>query len=423
MLLADLKGLRRQYDQLIHIFAESPSSPANLTPDRPSINALAKTAQAARRVEIDYSAWWEQAQTLIDLGDGKASRKERASPGTLASRRDRCVSLAPETTPPRSSTSPGLRPLPSESETETEAKFATSAVLGRNGSTAPRLRRRPSASSIETEASVAVRQREMLRGVLAPTMKGASLPSRAPPAPRPPLPRLDSSKSNGKRVSGVPRGVSHTISPTTPRSPSLPAATPLPAVAARRVSRGGVFGIRELLLRLRSKATEELAASVGSIPLDSSTRLSSASVAPSLGRRSVSDPSHRPHTPQRAGASHLRPSAPPLAAALPSTSSPGRISLSSESDEDWDADLAISAPSRNSFLDADESVSAAVAARRERTRSVIVAGAGAGAGLGAGKGGELMVLTTEAMPHLLAKAREVREACEACVGLLKGLTV
>lgn len=181
MLLADLKGLRRQYDQLIHIFAESPSSPANLTPDRPSINALAKTAQAARRVEIDYSAWWEQAQTLIDLGDGKASRKERASPGTLASRRDRCVSLAPETTPPRSSTSPGLRPLPSESETETEAKFATSAVLGRNGSTAPRLRRRPSASSIETEASVAVRQREMLRGVLAPTMKGASLPSRARP--------------------------------------------------------------------------------------------------------------------------------------------------------------------------------------------------------------------------------------------------
>lgn len=52
-----------------------------------------------------------------------------------------------------------------------------------------------------------------------------------------------------------------------------------------------------------------------------------------------------------------------------------------------------------------------------------MSGAGVGAGPGRGKGGEMMVLTTEAMPHLLAKVREVREACEACIGLLKGLTV
>jgi hypothetical protein len=34
-----------------------------------------------------------------------------------------------------------------------------------------------------------------------------------------------------------------------------------------------------------------------------------------------------------------------------------------------------------------------------------------------------LVLTTEAMPSLLEKVREVREACETCIGLLKGLTV
>ncbi|GAA5851577.1 hypothetical protein JCM9279_006904 [Rhodotorula babjevae] len=417
----ELKALRRQYDQLIYIFAERTSPPTHLPLDRPSADALHKTAQAARRVEIDYSAWWEQAQTLIDLGDGKPT-KDKASPGTLASRRDRCVSLAPEVTPPRARS---VLALPSESETETEATAAAAGALGRNGSVAHRLRRRPSASSIETEASVAVRQREMLRGVLAPTMKGASLPSRAPPAPRPPLPRLDPGLSTSKRMSGVPLGVSHTLSPSTPSSPAAKSLSP---AATRRVSRGGVPGIREFLFRLRSKATEELAASVGSIPAESPTH-PFASSTPSLGRRSVSDPSSRPRTPLRAaGSSTLRTSAPPLAPV--SRSSPRRTSSTSESDEDWDADLADSVgspPSRSSMLDldlgVDGSVSAAVSARRERTRSVIVSGAGSGAGSGRGKGGEMMVLTTEAMPHLLAKVREVREACEACIGLLKGLTV
>ncbi|BGP45036.1 hypothetical protein JCM10450v2_000853 [Rhodotorula kratochvilovae] len=406
----ELKALRRQYDQLIQIFAEPPSSQNHLSPEHgPSPDALHKTAQAARRVEIDYSAWWEQAQTLIDLGDGKPA-KEKASPGTLASRRDRCVSLAPEKTPPRVAAL-----LPSESETETEATFAT-AALGRNGSTARRLRRRPSASSFETEASVAVRQREMLRGVLAPALKGASLPSRAPPAPRPPLPRLESGLSKGKRLSGVPLGHAHTISPTTPRSPST---KPLPPATSRRVSRGGVFGIREFLLRLRSKATEELAASVGTIPSTLDASLPSSS-APSPARRSVSDPASRPLTPHQRASSTLRPSAPP---ATSSSSPPPAHHSSSESDEDWDADLAVSPP-RNSLLSFDTELSgplsAAAHARRERTRSVIVAGATSGGGAGAA---EKMVLTTEAMPHLLDKVREVREACEACIGLLKGLTV
>ncbi|GJN91879.1 hypothetical protein Rhopal_004904-T1 [Rhodotorula paludigena] len=323
--IEDLKTLQRQYNQLIQVFVEPPPpSPGLLSPDQPSSAALNKTAQAARRVELDFSSTWEQVQTLINLADGAPTREglKKTSPGTLASRRDRCVSLAPERELHRLS----LRAA-SGSETETETSLA------RNGSVRAH-QRRPSSSSFETDASVAVRQREMLRGVLAPPAKGASLPSRAPPAPRPPLPRLDS-------------GASTTVSPTSPRS----AAQPLSPASARRVSRGGVFGIREFLLRLRSKATEELAASVG------------------------------------------------------------------DSEEDWDA-----SPPRNSLLDFDAVLEAdmgSLAARRERTRSVIVSG---GTGGGAAEG-DKMVLTTEAMPHLLDKVREVREACEACIGLLKGLTV
>ncbi|GAA6056258.1 hypothetical protein JCM3770_007280 [Rhodotorula araucariae] len=409
----DLKALRRQYDQLLQIFIEPPASPqCRLVPKQgPSVDALHKTAQSARRVEIDYSTWWEQAQTLIDLGDGKPA-EDKASPGTLASRRDRCVSLAPERTPPRKTA-----PLPSESETETEATFSAAVPLGRNGSTARRLRRRPSASSVETEANVATRQLEMLRGVLAPAHKGASLPSRAPPAPRPPLLRLDSALSNGRRV-GPLLGVAHNMTPPTPRTPST---MPLPPATSRRVSRGGVFGIRDFLLRLRSKATEELAASVGAMPTTLDAAHPSSSM-PSLARRSVSDPASRPRIPHQPAPSMSRPSAPPPALS-PATSTPSPPPhSSSESDEDWDADLSGS-PQRNALQsgggEVRDPLSAAESARRERTRSVMSSSATAGAGADV----EKMVLTTEAMPHLLDKAREVREACETCIELLKGLTV
>lgn len=393
----DLKTLQRQYNQLIQVFVEPPPpSPGLLSPDQPSSAALNKTAQAARRVELDFSSTWEQVQTLINLADGAPNREglKKTSPGTLASRRDRCVSLAPE----RESHRLSLRAA-SGSETETETGLA------RNSSVRAH-QRRPSSSSFETDASVAVRQREMLRGVLAPPAKGASLPSRAPPAPRPPLPRLDSGASTARSPSNkaIPLGVSHIASPTSPRS----AAQPLSPASARRVSRGGVFGIREFLLRLRSKATEELAASVGS----ATELLPPATLAPPspAARRSVSDPATRPQTPRTAVS---RPSAPPSA----DFRSPAQPASQSDSEEDWDA-----SPPRNSLLDFDavlEPDMGSLAARRKRTRSVIVS---AGSGGGAAEG-DKMVLTTEAMPHLLDKVREVREACEACIGLLKGLTV
>jgi hypothetical protein len=35
----------------------------------------------------------------------------------------------------------------------------------------------------------------------------------------------------------------------------------------------------------------------------------------------------------------------------------------------------------------------------------------------------MMILTTENMPQLLEKVKEVQEKCETCIDLLKGLTL
>ena len=49
-----------------------------------------KITQAIKRIEIDYQSWWEQAEALVDLGDGKPRKDStKASPGVAASRRDR----------------------------------------------------------------------------------------------------------------------------------------------------------------------------------------------------------------------------------------------------------------------------------------------------------------------------------------------
>ncbi|GAA5895515.1 hypothetical protein JCM5296_006786 [Sporobolomyces johnsonii] len=407
--IEDLKALRRQYDQLVQIFVEPPgpkfASPLS-SPDQPSHQALSKTAQAIRRVELDYSAWWEQAQTLIDLGDGKPPKEgPKDSPGRLASRRDRCVSLAPESNPSKGKN--GAVTVPSGSETETEESYAANggkrpggllgSLMGGGGAGSKMmLSRRPSASSIETEASVEARQREMLRGVLAPTIKGSSLPSRGPPSPRPGLSvltKIDSRPSQpppsspSKRI--PPLGLSSTVSsPTTPRQKPN---------NSRRVSRVGVSGIREFLLRLRSKATEELAASVGTLPpsLDPDHPSSSLTGRPM--------PSSGLRTPLVVGSAATR----------------RRPSSSSESDEDWDAELS---PPRNSLVDVDVDMDVDETPRRSRTKSVGGDGGG-GRGGGRRRSGEMMVLTTENMPLLLGKVREVQERCEACIGLLRGLTV
>ncbi|GAA5839582.1 hypothetical protein JCM11251_003552 [Rhodosporidiobolus azoricus] len=450
--IEELKALKRQYDKLIQVFVDPPS-PEHLSPishpfadpssaEGPSPAALSKAASAIRRVELDYSQWWEQAQTLIDLGDGKSAStattsgtRGRNSPGVLASQRDRCVSLAPEKTPSK------LRHPPSGSETETEATFTATggnegfllSVTNPNGRK-PMIRQ-ASASSIQTELSVEARQREMLRGVLAPATKGASLPSRGPPPARPGLSvitvdeggkpglrtasRTASADQQATPTRAIPLNHAHTFSPTStrPKQPLPPPAHVAMPPSSRRVSRAGVFGIREFLLRLRSKATEELAASVGTLPIapaDEQPSHPSSSSSASPAHRSVSDPASRPQTPLPSSARGLGLGAPPT---VPSTlSSTRRFSSSSSSDSgsDWDADLS---PPRNSLIEQGQEMTGSMRARG-RTISV-----GTAAGLAAGGGKELMILTTEAMPSLVEKVREVREKCEACIGLLKGLTV
>ncbi|EMS19365.1 uncharacterized protein RHTO_04557 [Rhodotorula toruloides NP11] len=398
--IEELKALRGQYEELVQVMALPSVSPQHLSPDQPSKNAVAKTAQAIRRVELDYASWWEQAQTLIDLGDGKPRQAaSRPSPGTLASRRDRCVSLAPEKTDRRHSR------IGSESEAETiaSARPADSTVTKRQ------VKRRPSASSIETAASVAHRQKEMLRGVLAAPHKGASLPSRAPPSPRPPLTVItqpDSATSSVSLQSG--RRVSPLFAALA--SPSTPSLSPeKPSPASRRVSRTGVFGIREFLLRLRSRATEELAASVQTDPQLVSAGQAESDVAPAP-RRSVSDPTYRSrHVSRPTPAVSV---APPMSRHAPRTAS----NSTSDSDEDWD--LEFSPPRGASVLQlAAEDTTSSLSRRHGRTSSV------AGVRGKTASADAKLVLTTEAMPSLLEKVREVREACETCIGLLKGLTV
>lgn len=385
-----------------------------------------KVAHGVRRVEIDYSHWWEQAKTLIDLGDGKPQQPQRTSPGTLASRRDRCVSMAPEASPSKSS---HRLSAVSGSETETEESYSSvrNSMSSRPGGlllrgmteggkeTRKGLSRMPSASSIETEASVGARQREMLRGVLAPAIKGASLPSRGPPSPRPGLAVLAQVEPDLQEQ---------------PRSPPLTSPTKRPPFALqypssstsirqkpnsnRRVSRVGVSGIREFLLRLRTRATQELANSVGSLPPSSDLTSAPSSIISAPPRRSVSDPSTRPSTP-----SHSRRPTPSsllqhVAASASESSSRGR-SHSSSSEEDWDAELS---PPRNSLIEIDNPSSPSSSSlRRGRTVS-----AGRPSTPSTART-EMMMLTTENMPQLLDKVKEVQENCENCIDILKGLTL
>lgn len=303
--LADLKSLQRQYQSLVAtVFA--PSTPGAISP---SVGHPGESSTLLlRRLEIEYQSSWEQADALISLGDGSPS-STTASP----SKRDRCVSMAP--------------------------------------SPSPRKRRSPSVDSMEETTAVEERQREMLRGVLGHSTKGASLPSRGlglgGPATRPPLPNMNHS------------------------DPAHPPSTPSNAAtskAIRRVSRAGVSGIKDFLLRLRVRANEEM---LGGHPASSSTS--------SLARRSVSDP-NRSATP---------------------VSRTGHDSSSEE--EDWDKD--VSPPRRENTL-----------TRRQRTRSEM--GGASDVEVGAG---DRMVLTTEAMPSLVLKVGEVQAKLEECLSKLKDL--
>lgn len=330
------------------------------------------------------------------------------------------MSLAPST--PRKGgrdAEEGRRPSPTPPRVNSSISRPNSAHL---------LPRRPSASSIETGLSVEERQKEMLRGVLlSPAHKGASLPSRGPPSPRPGLSILTNARSSStpaaveSPVKPRPFGLSstHVSSPASPYPSSSPSKANL-----RRVSRAGVSGIKDFLLRLRLKASEELAASVNTPQLNQLGRGAGAGGGATAeeinARRSVSDPT-RSLTPSSSRYGSLRRRQPPSSAALhtPPKQQQQRYSragsASSEEEEDWDEES--SPPSAVGTISAAGGGGGRAMIVRTRTQS------SAGGAGGGGEGGERMVLTTEAMPSLLLKVGEVKERCEECVARLKGLTV
>ena len=333
-IMTDLKALQKQYYQLIQIVISPPSSPSpSPSPsddvadeDGPSATAVNKIAQAIKRIEIDYQSWWEQAQALVDLGDGKQSAT-KSSPAATASRRDRCVSLAQQSPSKRERERTG-------SEMETEGL-----VVPRHppptAEHRPKYSRRPSAASSFETASVEERQREMLWGVLSPSSKGASLPSRGPPSPRASLALpLEPPPTRPSRPTKFPSAP----------SPSYDS-KPLPGLSVqrlpqrpngiRRVSKG-VSGIKDFLLRLKLKASEE-----GS-SVDHPNPITKWFEDP-VGRRSVSSP---------------------LRVAAPATTTKSGRTSSSEEEEDWD---------RQSTPDASPT-GGRLGIRRSRTQSTTVKG-------------------------------------------------
>ncbi|SGY34549.1 BQ5605_C002g01651 [Microbotryum silenes-dioicae] len=369
--IEELKLVRAQYQQLLRTVAHSARSfdiePSHL--ESLSRTTLRPASQAIRRLGIDYGAWWEQADALVDLGDGTPRAVEpRQTPGSIASRRDRCVSLAPS--PPHKGRWNDSAASSDENESAWGADSADATMTQRIG-------RRPSCSSIETSgfrSGMARRQHEMLRGVLVPGPKGASLPSRGPPSPRPTLAALHSNSAGLKgtlpfsRFTGIDgRPAVHL--PPTPSKKSL-----------RRVSRAGVSGIKEFLLRLRNKfVVEDLtfpaSAQFYQEPVDS---------LPSNGRKSISIPID------------------PTLANSPRDHRSSMLRVDSEEEEDWDQ--ASLAPSP---------------ARQAPTSSV---SGGDYRGVVSSPGVERMILTTEAMPGLVLKVAEVRERCEECVERLQRLS-
>lgn len=174
----------------------------------------------------------------------------------------------------------------------------------------------------------------MLRGVLAPATKGASLPSRGPPSPRPSLPILGLDPSAAFPSSKAPsRSSSTSSSKPFPIGLSTPTQRPRSG-GIRRVSKAGVSGIKDFLLRLKLKASEE-----SGIPLPVGD-------VPSAPRRSFSSPS-RVATPTKFQGSMRR-----------------RSRSSSDEDEDWD---------RQSTPEVSPK---GVSMRRTRTQSTQISGVG-----------------------------------------------
>lgn len=332
----------------------------------PSIEALDKTEAAVERLRKEFQAWWEAAEALVDLGDGK-EKPSRPSPAeeVVDAARARSVSLAV----PDSSPSAAGRPR--------------SRVI--------------SASSIESSTSVAERQREMLRGVL--TRKGDTLPTRSSDGPtRAPLVALLEPTGAGSRW-----GVGKARGKGMPTSVTMPVISPRASKARKQHTsqNSGGKGIRDFLAKLRSKAaaTQDATPSAPIFPASS----------PAHQARSVSDPSNTstPRSTIKTGTTLSTP-----VAFRPSSS------VGSSSEEDWD--IASTPPS--TALSVEAGLDGPKSLRRHYTQSEQTFQSRNDSPSAQG-GPEMMILTTQGMPALLVKIREVRGKCEECIVMLKGVTV
>lgn len=390
--------MRKQY----HALVSNLLLPADTSPTRAREPEHARQRQEVRRIEIDFQSWWEQADTLVDLGDGKPRPETKYTPGAVASKRDRCVSLAP----------PSARRAASEAGTQDDM---TDSPALENVDERPCYIRRPSASSIETSHSIQHRQKEMLRDVLLGPHKGSSMPSRGPPSPRPSLSILSDTR-------GPPRTRSQpaptTISTVKPDSALGANSRSTSAKSIRRVSRAGVSGIKDFLLRLKFKMTEDAKTRDAKLTPSASASVPDLITVDEAGRRSVSDPTRRSSSVSN-GKNENRASIRRSyrTSALPDLVKPSSNGLTDEEDEDWDRELAVAAAEGPTTLTG--SVSSTL--RRTRTHS-----SGSRNGLGSnGVAGSLtdrMVLTTEAMPSLLLKVAEVRDRCRECIGRVEVLS-
>lgn len=222
---AELGEMQRLYKEQLAAVLSASEQDSSTSPSMPSgaFDTLKKLAAAARRLEIDYRSWWEEADALIGVGEGPSARHRKAllqaSPGTIASRHTRCRSL-------------------SEAEPSDAPRAAP---------TRPDFWRKPSASTVATSDSAYERQREMFKNLLTQP-KSSSLPSTKPAQVRPELNGVFDEASKGATQASPSRSRSFLALKGAKK------ASKEPAKVERRQSKGGIFGIFRAL-KLMSSAS------------------------------------------------------------------------------------------------------------------------------------------------------------------------
>lgn len=358
--------MKAQYDRL-RMLSPRQQNPvlAAAGGDSPTCKALSKTMQKLEQLEIEYRPIWEQADALINLGDGRTepveSRPEVSASGTITSKRQRCASLAPLST----------KMLASTAEME-------EGQVKREG------RMRPRRSS----ASLAERQESMLRAVLSSPAPTSSFGSRG------------SSRSTlAKPTPAI--GLSRPSSTST--TPVPPATLDRSTSQLRRVSMAGLSGVKGLLLKLKIRAAEE-----GGLARSASIKPNAVSYT-----RSKSSGFPAPLFSFPTAPASLDNASPPQPlhsiAAITSPASNG----STSDDEDWDKDLVPSPPR----------AALSTSLRRSSTQPCATTAKSLDGAFSKRMGEEKMILTTQSLPGLLVKVREVQTKCAECISRVRGLTL